>query len=931
MHELLVKQDDRTRLLKFIADPPTTTLQRLKGMTTGSLPTFIDIGSNFASPEINEDNIIDQIVRNNLSVVFMGDGTWTELFPNRFKRQYDYPSFDIFDLDTIDNEIQRYLPEELNKKDWDLLIAHFLGVDHCGHKYGPLHKEMSRKLSDMDQVIRNVIDRMDNDTVLLVAGDHGMTMTGDHGGETAEEVSALLFMYSKEKIFVPNYLEFDQALHQIDIVPTISTILGVPIPYSNLGVINFNLIPDVPMDGFPRHQWLLMHLWQNAIQIHEYFLQYASTTGVFNAQDIEALKHKFLTFSYRINTIKTETGFINFAKDLKRYLHEISQICRDLWVKFDPNLISQGLVITFTATFLIFIIMNYLTIFSFDAVFTTDLVLFIYISNFVVGALGFIFRRSFSMVTEEHAVIFSTNIFSLGILAYIVLQNWPNISSNMNKAEKFAHLPLRAIYIFSSLVFFSNSFLIQEQKILMYLVISTFIYSVYCLRHSIKVKLTPRTNIKRLFRSSFTAMVGVTLFAVFVIKITQPYFKCREEQGNCTEYLTQGSDTKPRKTEKFDLIPIVAVAVMAAGTRMFLKHCGNLTGYSFNVMVVRYGAMVAAVCTGGHFTLAKSSITHNVPQLHIDALAWVVYGVLLLQVVVLFVDPLLLYLLPNQDNQIDARQETLVSELFKKLKSNYENQKKDKIPIICGLATVYSAVFIAIGCMLSITLALLLGPNAAIGLFLVILAGLLAVVLHAVLRYDTASTLGKKFLSFYYEENINFIFKNIFLVTCLQPTFPALLTWFLLSHFGFYATSHQPTLSQIDWNAAFVGRSANYDHSNLISGLLIILNTFSSTVWFSVLYPLLVIGPFMYFGIIEARTNLGGNDYKTVTVNKTEDFLPIKEIDFDIGRGEVNLYESEKRFIAAAFKTASLFFVLQGMRVSINFILTFYGRFKISL
>lgn len=103
IHELRKKHPDNTRLLKFFADPPTTTLQRLKGITTGSLPTFIDMGSNFATPEINEDNVIDQINSNNMSVVFMGDGTWTELFPKRFKRKYSYPSFNIHDLDTIDN------------------------------------------------------------------------------------------------------------------------------------------------------------------------------------------------------------------------------------------------------------------------------------------------------------------------------------------------------------------------------------------------------------------------------------------------------------------------------------------------------------------------------------------------------------------------------------------------------------------------------------------------------------------------------------------------------------------------------------------------------------------------------------------------------------------------------------------------------------
>ena len=102
IYELMQKHPDRTRLLKFIADPPTTTLQRLKGMTTGSLPTFIDMGSNFATPEINEDNVIDQIYANNLTAVFLGDSTWTELFPKKFKRKYSYPSFNIHDLDTVD-------------------------------------------------------------------------------------------------------------------------------------------------------------------------------------------------------------------------------------------------------------------------------------------------------------------------------------------------------------------------------------------------------------------------------------------------------------------------------------------------------------------------------------------------------------------------------------------------------------------------------------------------------------------------------------------------------------------------------------------------------------------------------------------------------------------------------------------------------------
>lgn len=154
LHELLEHMPEQSRIMRFKADPPTTTLQRLKGLTTGSLPTFVDMGSNFASPEINEDNIIDQMVKNHLPIVFMGDNTWTDLYPRRFKRSYAYPSFDIFDLDTVDHKIKKHLPKEMQKSDWQVLIAHFLGVDHCGHKYGPLHEEMSRKLNEMNDVIR---------------------------------------------------------------------------------------------------------------------------------------------------------------------------------------------------------------------------------------------------------------------------------------------------------------------------------------------------------------------------------------------------------------------------------------------------------------------------------------------------------------------------------------------------------------------------------------------------------------------------------------------------------------------------------------------------------------------------------------------------------------------------------------------------------
>lgn len=61
LQRLLETQPHHARLYRSMVDPPTTTMQRLKALTTGSLPTFIDAGSNFASHAIVEDNLIKQL------------------------------------------------------------------------------------------------------------------------------------------------------------------------------------------------------------------------------------------------------------------------------------------------------------------------------------------------------------------------------------------------------------------------------------------------------------------------------------------------------------------------------------------------------------------------------------------------------------------------------------------------------------------------------------------------------------------------------------------------------------------------------------------------------------------------------------------------------------------------------------------------------
>lgn len=145
-----------------------------------------------------EDNIVDQARQLGKNVTFMGDDTWMNLYPTSFTKSFPFPSFDVKDLNTVDRGVWEHLLPEMRLKDSALLIAHMLGVDHCGHRYGPNHPEMARKLGELNGYIRNIVREMDEETVLFVMGDHGMTKTGDHGGDSLDEVEAALFVYSPQ-------------------------------------------------------------------------------------------------------------------------------------------------------------------------------------------------------------------------------------------------------------------------------------------------------------------------------------------------------------------------------------------------------------------------------------------------------------------------------------------------------------------------------------------------------------------------------------------------------------------------------------------------------------------------------------------------------------------------------------------------------------
>jgi phosphatidylinositol glycan class O len=351
MYDTAVNSPNHAFLRPFIADPPTATLQRLKGLTTGNLPTFVDLGSNFAGTAIEEDNILMQLRDAGKRIVHLGDDTWDSLFPGYFEANLSHPydSFNVYDLHTVDNGVLEHIfPLMERTADWDVLIGHFLGVDHAGHRYGPDHPAMNDKLRQMDLFVRQLVNTIDDDTLVIVMGDHGMDAKGDHGGESDDEIEAALWMYSKQPAFgrtdpsfvVPPATAKTRPVNQIDLVPTLALLLGLPIPYNNLG----RPIEEA-FAGIKGKAWDILASAERvtAAGIHRYQASYFAARGIEQVATPGSPVEFWNKAEALVNEKKPNWRevYTNYAL----YQAETLAMCKSLWARFDVVKMITGITI----------------------------------------------------------------------------------------------------------------------------------------------------------------------------------------------------------------------------------------------------------------------------------------------------------------------------------------------------------------------------------------------------------------------------------------------------------------------------------------------------------------------------------------------------------------------------------------------------------
>ena len=454
----------------------------------------------------------------------MGDDTWTTVYPTSFVPNMTFPfdSFNVEDLHSVDEGVIHNIFPLLEKNatsQWDFLIGHFLGVDHVGHRLGPANPTMAMKLKQMNDTLARIVESLDDQTLLVVMGDHGMTRKGDHGGDSEHETSAATWIYSKSRplsshTFIPprpltptttfpGAPVSHRSIQQIDLVPTLSLLLGLPIPFNNLGTV----IPELFGPG-DNGSSLEKALWLNANQVKSYFDAYRSSPsggeldGVWNEMG------------------RSWASTLDSTDEQKLLaLHAFTRLaltsCRSLWAQFNVILMYIGLfalALGSVAGWGLYCSLGY------------------GVEHWEVNGWAIMARAGFASLAGAliGVTLWAVTPGAASVFGYVeaVLTGMSLASSSMvllsmiRSPSFFKKLPMISIpLLLHALVFLSNSFTFWEDRILTFLLISSITPFVLCIFTYPQAEMRLRRRIL-LFSALFA--ICVRLIGISTV--------CREEQ-----------------------------------------------------------------------------------------------------------------------------------------------------------------------------------------------------------------------------------------------------------------------------------------------------------------------------------------------------------------------------------------------------------------
>ena len=227
---------------------PSLSLPGRAVMLSGSWPEIHGQATNFNPRPLTVETLFQTARRKGMRTALAAGAGAQTLFAPWIDERVVYGRLDPADsrdLPKLEAEL-RWMGEVtralLREKRPDLFVLDFSITDDAGHGWGAASPQYQEAAQAVDEEIQRLAPEIDlRRSVLIVTADHGHTPRGGHGGPEESVMHVPLVLVGG-----PVRPGTTGVAEQIDLAPTVSTLLGIEIPASSQGRPLLDLLDLAP-------------------------------------------------------------------------------------------------------------------------------------------------------------------------------------------------------------------------------------------------------------------------------------------------------------------------------------------------------------------------------------------------------------------------------------------------------------------------------------------------------------------------------------------------------------------------------------------------------------------------------------------------------------------------------------------------------------
>ncbi|KRH92993.1 Glycosylphosphatidylinositol anchor synthesis protein, partial [Pseudoloma neurophilia] len=176
-----------------LAGLPTSTTTRCESIITGKPSNYRNGLTTFQHMSVENHLFSNKNSGNKIKLSLYGDLMWDDLLPEHsiYTPLESYSCDDHLQMEEA--VIEKLLRDYQQKmRSGNVMFCHLIALDHLGHLLKNIyHSRIQKCLQVYKRLIKRIIQTLRKDTLLLIMSDHGVEISGGHGGGRRRQLESV--------------------------------------------------------------------------------------------------------------------------------------------------------------------------------------------------------------------------------------------------------------------------------------------------------------------------------------------------------------------------------------------------------------------------------------------------------------------------------------------------------------------------------------------------------------------------------------------------------------------------------------------------------------------------------------------------------------------------------------------------------------------